>query len=77
MCLVNGGYTPSEIIDPTGARTASVADPQHVYMKYTCGSGTYVFASLASEPRFVDGPTDNTCCASCDTLFGMNYWKRI
>jgi len=78
MCLVNGKYTPSEIIDPTGARSASVTTPNHAYMKYNCAEATYVMASLATEPRFVDGPTNHvTCCPSCDTAYGMNYVKAI
>ena len=77
QCLIDGGYTPQEIIDPTGARTASTGTQNHAYMKYTCAAGTFVYASLAGEPRFVDGPTNGTCCASCDTSYGMNYWKQI
>ncbi len=77
QCLVNGGYTSIEIIDPTGSRSATVANQQHTYMKYTCSTGTYVYASLKGLPRFVDGPTNSTCCPTCDTLYGMNYWKQI
>ena len=77
QCLVNGGYAAQEIIDPTGSASASVGNQQHAYMKYSCASGTYVYASLASEPRFVDGPTNGTCCATCDTSYGMNYWKLV
>jgi prepilin-type N-terminal cleavage/methylation domain-containing protein len=76
--LADLGYTPSEIIDPTGDTTSTVGNQQHAYMKYNCGAnGTYVFASLDSKPRFVDGPTNDTCCPTCDTAYGMNYWKRI
>jgi len=75
--LMNGGYTPKEIIDPTGATSASPGNGAHTYMKYTCSIGTQVFASLSSAPRFVDGPTNGTCCSTCDTLYGMNYWRGI
>ena len=76
--LADLGYTPSEIIDPSGDRTSYASDPSHhTYMKYTCSLGTYVYASLDSKPRFVDGGTNGTCCATCDTLYGMNYWKSI
>ena len=77
QALANLGYTGKEILDPTGARDASVSDLKHTYMKYSCSLGTYVYASLNAEPRFVDGPTNNTCCAVCDTNYGMNYWKKI
>lgn len=77
QCLVDGGYVGQEIIDPTGARSASAAGQQHAYMKYSCSLGTYMYASLATEDRFVDGPTNSTCCTTCDTSYGMNYWKRI
>lgn len=73
QCLVNGGYASQEIIDPSGQRAAVGSS----YMKYTCASGTYVYAALEGEPRFVDGPTNGTCCAICDSNYGMNYWKRI
>lgn len=77
ICLVNAGLTPQEIIDPTGARSSSASNQNHAYMKYTCSGVSYVYASLETLPRFVDGPTDGTCCAACDTLYGMNYWKAL
>lgn len=76
-CLVNEGITPAEIIDPTGAREATINDKNHTYMKYSCSTGTYIYASLSSRPRFVDGPTNGTCCSSCDTDYGMNYYRHI
>jgi prepilin-type N-terminal cleavage/methylation domain-containing protein len=78
MCLVNGGYVPAEILDPTGARSTNSTSQAHAYMKYNCSEATYVMASLATEPRFVDGPTNHvTCCPSCDTSYGINYMKAI
>lgn len=76
-CLKNEGFTGGVIIDPSGHESANTTNQRHAYMKYTCASGTYVFASLANEPRFVDGPTDGTCCPACDTNTGMNYYKHI
>lgn len=75
--LKEAGYTPQEIIDPTGVKTSSPGDQNHTYMKYSCSTGTYVFASLDGSPRFVDGPTNGTCCSTCDTSYGMNYWRRL
>ena len=83
QCLANEGFTGSEIIDPSGARTTNASVQGHIYMKYSCVSssgvvgGTYIYASLATQPRFVDGPTNGTCCASCDTLYGMNYYRHL
>lgn len=77
QALANLGYASQEIIDPTGARSSSASNQVHTYMKYSCASGTYVYASLKSEARFVDGPTNGTCCVSCDSDYGMNYWKKI
>lgn len=81
QCLVEGGYTPTEIIDPTGARSANSTNQDHTYMKYTCTQGgvkvTYVYASLKGQPRFVDGPTNGTCNENIDTSYGMNYWKKL
>lgn len=77
-CLEAEGFLSSEIIDPTGGRTTSPSSPNnYAYMKYHCVGEVYVFASLAAEPRFVDGPTDGTCCPTCDTSYGMNYWKKL
>jgi len=75
QCLINADYLQQEVIDPTGNRTSGTSG--HAYMKYHCASGTYVYAGLASAPRFVDGPTNGTCCPDCDVSYGMNYWKRI
>lgn len=77
-CLQNGGYTSGEIIDPTGAISANNTNARnHAYMKYSCTTGTYIYASLKTQPRFVDGPTNGTCCAVCDSSYGMNYYVHI
>lgn len=83
QCLIDGGYLPQEIIDPTGARTAGAGDRNHTYMKHTCIQNgqkvTYVYASLATRPRFEEAPTatDGTCHSGFDLSYGMNYWKKI
>lgn len=84
-CLVEAGYLPQDIADPTGATSASASNKKHAYMKYGCVKDgryvTYVFASLFSEPRFIDGPTNNLCddggLDTLDTSYGMNYWVKI
>lgn len=82
-CLVDAGYLPKEIIDPTGATSASASTKGHAYMKYSCvqegRTVTYVYASLAGKPRFADAPTatDGTCAAGADTSYGMNHWTKI
>jgi len=70
QCLVNEGITPAEIIDPSGKRSSGG------YMKYTCSLGTYVFANLETLPTG-STLTDGTCCASCDSSYGMNYYVHI
>jgi prepilin-type N-terminal cleavage/methylation domain-containing protein len=77
QCLVNAGLTPTEIIDPSGARLGSTpTNNVHTYMKYTCiQSGrvvTYLFTKLETKPQ-IPGITDTTCCPNCDTNYGMNY----
>ena len=77
QCLVNEGLTGSEIKDPTGDYAISAGADEYAYMKYTCTSGTYIYARLETRPSYVDGPTNNTCCAACDTSYGINYYKHI
>jgi hypothetical protein len=79
--LVNAGYTPKEIIDPTGARSGS--DPTnttYVYMKYSCtqnGIATaYVYAKLETVAQSSTA-TDATCNTTVDTQYGMNYYVRV
>lgn len=36
QCLIDGGYTSSEIIDPTKAVSGSTPTSGFAYMKYTC-----------------------------------------
>lgn len=77
QCLVNEGIVGAEIIDPSGRRSYPSGGSGNAYMKYSCTSGTTIFARLETEPSMIDGPTNGTCCATCDTLYGMNYYKHI
>ncbi len=70
QCLVNEGFVASEYIDPSGKRMNGG------YMKYSCASGTYIFANLETQPTG-STLTDGTCCASCDSSYGMNYYVQI
>lgn len=79
QCLVNAGATPQEIIDPTGSRTNyTTSGSNGAYMKYTCGTPikTYIYAKLETKPQSTTA-TDGTCCASCDSLYGINYYVSI
>ncbi len=77
QCLVNGRFSPDEIMDPTGARNgSSPGNSVYTYMKYTCTLGTYLYAKLETRPQ-LSSATDNTCCANCDTSYGMNYVLKV
>ena len=76
QCLINAGILSTEIIDPSGGIRAPSL---YFYMKYTCSESgqrvTYIYARLEG------GGTGNlwtsTCCASCDTSYGMNYYVKV
>ncbi len=78
-CLSDAGIIPSEIKDPTGGTTSNPT-AGYSYMKYHCGSGNqkqvYVFAKLESLPQSATA-TDGTCCSTCDTSYGMNYFLKV
>lgn len=78
-CLVDGGALSKEIVDPTGTTRCAASGVCRAYMKYTCGSGTYVYASLESEPAGAANTTalDGTCAPSWDEQYGMNYSVRV
>jgi prepilin-type N-terminal cleavage/methylation domain-containing protein len=79
QCLIEAGVANQEIIDPTGYKSgSSPTNSYHAYMKYTCGSPvkTYVYAKLESIPQSSTA-TDGTCCATCDSSYGMNYYVSI
>ena len=77
QCLVEAGATPAEIKDPTGASTSTPATG-FTYMKYSCapaGSATqtYIYAKMEKIPQSSTA-TDGTCCPTCDSNYGMNYY---
>ncbi|MFT5179919.1 MAG: hypothetical protein ACI9GH_000544 [Candidatus Paceibacteria bacterium] len=79
QCLVDGGYSGGLIIDPTGdVSGSSQTNNRYTYMKYSCTlngrSATYVYAKLAGLPQSSTA-TNGTYCASCDSNYGMNYYK--
>ena len=79
QCLVDAGVLGQAIIDPSGD-TFSTPSTGNSYMKYTCHPGgktvTYVYAKLETEDQDATA-TDGTCCPSCDSSYGMNYYKKI
>jgi len=80
QCLVDAGTVPDLIIDPSGSLTSSPTSLGSTYMKYTCSQNsatvTYVYAKLQGQPQTANA-TDGTCCPTCDTSYGMNYYKKI
>ena len=77
QCLIDAGATPQEILDPTGGRTSTPATG-FTYMKYFCGAPikTYIYAKLEGKPQSSTA-TDGTCCPTCDSGYGMNYYVII
>jgi prepilin-type N-terminal cleavage/methylation domain-containing protein len=80
--LVQTGFLPEEMIDPSGGIGAGVEVGHPGYMKYHCPiapqtpANIYLYARLESEP-LSDSATDGTCCPDCDTNYGMNYYQHI
>ena len=73
QCLVDAGATPSEIIDPSGHRSGNQS-----YMKYTCVQNGKTRTDVFAHLETISGTnTNSTCCSSCDTSHGMNYYKTI
>jgi prepilin-type N-terminal cleavage/methylation domain-containing protein len=79
QCLVDAGFLPQEIKDPSGNTTSSPTQ-RNAYMKYTCtqsgSSVTYIYAKLDGEDQDATA-TDGTCCTSCDSSYGMNYYVTV
>ena len=75
QCLVNSGVVSSMPSDPSGLITCSGLDCR-TYMKYTCTSGTYLYANLETAPHNGD-ETDGTCYAAGDTERGINYVVKV
>lgn len=85
-CLYEGGYTGSEIIDPTGndgvttgGRPTS-SNNLHAYMIARCIQDNnlvvYLYAKMETEPQS-SSATNDTCVATWDSGYGMNYWVKI
>lgn len=76
-CLIDDGIWTTEVIDPTGGRASSnPTNSIYTYMKYSCSSGTYIYAKLETLPQS-DTAVDGTCSPTVDTLYGMNYYIMI
>jgi len=79
QCLIDAEAAKQEIIDPTGGRANSTpTNSFYNYMKYSCGvpSKAYVYAKLETIPQSTTA-TDGTCCPTCDSSYGMNYYVLI
>jgi len=76
-CLMDAGLFGTEIIDPTGGRT-SRPTTGFTYMKYHCGTPrrVYIYAKLETKPQSSTA-TDGTCCSTCDSSYGMNYYLQV
>jgi prepilin-type N-terminal cleavage/methylation domain-containing protein len=75
QCLVDAGFLSKEIIDPTGGRSSSPTNG-YTYMKYHNANKVYIYAKLETLPQDTTA-TDGTACATCDSLYGMNYYVEI
>lgn len=73
-CLEQEGYTPGQMIDPSGARY--LGDGDHFYKKETCSLGTYVYARLETEP-VGDNVLPDNICGDYDEDYQMNYYLRV
>lgn len=78
-CFKEAGYINEDLIDPSGMTVCNSGAPEKCfsYMKCTSVSrGTYLFAHLETLPDATD-EADDTCAASWDTGYGMNYVIKI
>lgn len=75
QCLNEAGYISLKVIDPSGKASCNGLTCS-AYMKYTCASGTYVYAHLETLPQTTTD-TDTTCSTTLDTSYGMNYWEKV
>ena len=78
QCLVDAGFIPQNIQDPSGGIVNSNPTSGFAYMKHTCGipSKTYIFAKLEGVAQSATA-TDGTCGPDWDSLYGMNYFITI
>jgi prepilin-type N-terminal cleavage/methylation domain-containing protein len=79
-CLVAAGALPAEIKDPTGG-VMSTYPPYFAYMKYHCnapggGKKVSILAKMETLPQDTNS-TNLSCCPSCDSLYGMNYYVEV
>ena len=76
-CLKDKGITPIEFLDPTEGKTSTPTEG-FTYMKYHCDDPVrvYLLAKLEGKPQDTTA-TDNTCCPTCDSNYGMNYFIRV
>jgi prepilin-type N-terminal cleavage/methylation domain-containing protein len=74
--LIEEGILGTELIDPTGAKNGNNA-----YMKYHCTQDgapvAYIYARLETLPPPTSTTTDGTCCSSCDSSYGKNYYVKV
>lgn len=75
QCLVDAEYIQGEIIDPSGARICTT-DTCHAYFKFSCGSGTFLYANLETLPQSSTA-TDGTCAPDYDEQLGINYVVKV
>ena len=77
----SGAPLTKELSDPQNQASCSAGSICKRYMKSTCSNGTFLFASLESEPTMADIPewTGANGCggASWDTTYGMNYMLKV
>lgn len=74
-CLTQGGHLPKVLVDPSGLNSCSGLTC-YAYMKYSCASGTWLFAHLETLPQTTTD-TDATCASTWDTAYGMNYVLKV
>ena len=77
QCLIDAGLLGAEIIDPTKGRS-STPTSGYTYMKYHCNASPQVYIYAKLETRAQDSTaTDGTCCSTCDSSYGMNYYLQV
>lgn len=74
-CLTAEGHLSAIVRDPSGQNTCNSAG-RCGYLKASCASGTWYFASLDTLP--IDSTfTDDKCQSAWDTLYGVNYGVKV
>jgi general secretion pathway protein G len=82
-CLIDGGYISKDLNDPQASKgcvavpaTSPIENECAYYMKYNCGTSTYLFANLETMPHS-STDTDATCMPTLDSSYGMNFYTRL